>query len=74
MGTMESALLLEHSVETERTVNTLAAALSKTGERSASANRIGLTWRSGDDVSEGGHMMFSSIGQAIWSSTKRGAS
>jgi hypothetical protein len=32
MGTMESALLLDHGGEAERTVNTLAAVLCRTGE------------------------------------------
>ncbi|GAB1723794.1 MAG: hypothetical protein NTNFB01_26900 [Nitrospira sp.] len=31
---------------------------------------LGLSWRSGDEVSDGGHMIVPSMGQAMCSSTK----
>ena len=66
---MECSPLQGDSVMTEGVVRT-ASRLSSTGAWSRSMAAPGFTWRSGDDVADGGHTVAPSIGQVILSLTK----
>ena len=68
MGAMEHALLLDHCVRMEGAVKTTAE-LSKIGPRSCSMAAPFFTWRSGDDVTDGGQMPVASIGQNMGSTS-----
>ena len=60
MGTREYALLQVHSIRLEKTAN-IARGASETGVSSICATPICFTWRSEEEVMDGGHM---NVGQA----------
>ncbi len=65
MGTMEEALLQDHGSEIEVTV-TAATKTGSTGVWFRSLVTTCLSCRSGDELTDGGHMMVPSMGQAIY--------
>ena len=68
MGTMDNTLLPDHGAWIERLLRAVER-LSRTGAGSTSETMLCLIRRSGDEVSDDGHMVVSPIGQAITSST-----
>ncbi|TKS61214.1 MAG: hypothetical protein EWM72_00701 [Nitrospira sp.] len=64
IGTMEYGLLSDHRVWTEKAGST-APALSMIGPWSRSLAASFFTWRSGDDMADGGHIIVPSIGHVI---------
>jgi len=69
MGTREYALLQVHSIRLEKTAN-MATGTSETAVSSICAAPICFTWRSEEEVMDGGHMIVPSIGQDTPSSIK----
>ncbi len=73
-GTIEQTCLQEQCVGAGKSVGT-AAELSKIVAGATSiTTMLCLSWRSGDEVSNGGHMVVPSMGQAMCSSTMAAAS
>lgn len=68
MGTIDNALLRNHSAGTEGCVSG-AETLSRVGAGSTFETMLFFICRWGEVVSAGGHMVVLSIGQAIPSST-----
>ena len=67
-GTRKKSLLQDHC----RSADEFEAMLMTLGTANVSSASVAtpfFTWRSGDDVADGGHMAVPSIGQAISSST-----
>lgn len=64
MGTIGHALLQDHRVGIKG-AETAVAETNTVGAWSLSSVRVYLTWRSGDDVADGGHMIVPSMGQTI---------
>jgi len=73
MGTREYALLQAHSIRLEKTAN-IARGASETGVSSTRTRATCFTWRSEEEVMDGGHMMVPSRGQDIPSSINTGRS
>lgn len=73
MGTMEKALLQDHGDGPEGAFRT-GVGLSTIGAWSISTIPPLFTWRSGEDVSDGGHMIVPSIGHPMPSPTSATAS
>ena len=67
-GAREKSLLQDHCGSADEFCRILTA-LGTADVWSASPATPCFTWRSGDDVVDGGHMVLPSIGQAISSST-----
>lgn len=67
-GTSKKSLLQDHCGSADGVCGILIT-LGTADLWSASAATSFFTWRSGDDVADGGHMVVPSIGQAISSST-----
>ena len=61
---MEWGLFPDHKVCTEQ-AGSMAQGLSMVASWSSSVTPPFFTWRSGDDVTDGGHTKVPSIGQAI---------
>ena len=68
MGTIDNALLRNHSAGTEGCVSGTET-LSRVGAGSTFETMLFFVCRWGEVVSDGGHMVVPSIGQAIPSST-----
>ena len=64
MGTMEESLLQDHSGGV-RGVVTIVTGTSKAGAWSKPSVRVCFTWRSGEEIADGGHMIVPSMGQVI---------
>ena len=67
--TMDNTLLRDRGVGTEGLLRATAT-LSRIGAWSMSVTMLFFIWRSGDEVSDGGHMTVPSIGHVIPSSSK----
>lgn len=67
-GAREKSLLQDHCGSADKFGETLIT-LGIADLWSASVDKPFFAWRSGDDVADGGHMAFPSIGQAMSSST-----
>lgn len=72
-GAREKSLLQDHCGSADKFGETLKT-LGIADLWSASVDKPFFAWRSGDDVADGGHMAFPSIGQAMSSSTNSVAS
>ena len=73
MGTREYALLQAQSIRLEAT-EFKKTGTSETGASSTTASEVCLTWRSKEEVMDGGHMMVPSMGQDMPSSISAGIS
>ena len=73
MGTREYALLQAHSIRLEAT-EFRKTGRSETGASSTTASEFCFTWRSKEEVMDGGHMMVPSMGQDMPSSINVGIS
>ncbi len=69
-GTIEQTLLQEHCVDADKRVSPSPGLSNIVAGVTSLTTTLCLLWRSGDEVSDGGHMTVPSIGQAMRSSTK----
>ena len=73
IGTREYALLQVHSIRLDETGSSKTGT-SGTGASSTIAKEVCFTWRSEEEVMDGGHIMVPSIGQDIPSCINAGIS